>query len=420
MRIGFVSTRFHGTDGVSLEAAKWAHVLEKNLGHRCFWFAGKLDTAPDVSYLCPKAFFEHPDNRAIQQALFGDSSSREQSLSDAVEDFSAELTAELRHFIDRYQLDLLLPQNILAIPMHVPLGLAVTTLAEEGMPVLAHHHDFSWERARFGTGCAGDYLQRAFPPAFSDGFRHVVINARAGKDLMERRGVTSSVIPNVFDFENPPHLPDAYGDDFRNQLGISPDEIVVLQPTRVVPRKGIEFAIELCSRMKERLGRKVCLVVSHTAGDEGFEYLDSLVKLAARLGVRVLWIGKRVSESRGNDASGQKRYRLWDVYPHADLVTFPSLYEGFGNALLETFYFARPVVVNRYSVYVEDIEPHGFQAVTMDGCLTDEVVTGAARLIEDEDLAARWAMHNYRICEEHYSYRALRQSLGGLVDELSG
>src|SRR5438034_277966 len=26
-RIGFISTRFHGTDGVTLEAAKWAYIL---------------------------------------------------------------------------------------------------------------------------------------------------------------------------------------------------------------------------------------------------------------------------------------------------------------------------------------------------------------------------------------------------------
>jgi hypothetical protein len=37
--IGFVSTRFAGNDGVSLEAAKWAEVLEAS-GHRCYWFAG--------------------------------------------------------------------------------------------------------------------------------------------------------------------------------------------------------------------------------------------------------------------------------------------------------------------------------------------------------------------------------------------
>lgn len=46
-RIGFVSTRFAGTDGVSLEAAKWAEVLEQE-GHECYWFAGELDRDPIV------------------------------------------------------------------------------------------------------------------------------------------------------------------------------------------------------------------------------------------------------------------------------------------------------------------------------------------------------------------------------------
>ncbi len=35
-RIGFISTRFAGSDGVSLEAAKWARVLQADQ-HECFW-----------------------------------------------------------------------------------------------------------------------------------------------------------------------------------------------------------------------------------------------------------------------------------------------------------------------------------------------------------------------------------------------
>jgi len=46
-RIGFVSTRFAGTDGVTLEARKWAHILH-DLGHSCFWMAGQLDAPPGV------------------------------------------------------------------------------------------------------------------------------------------------------------------------------------------------------------------------------------------------------------------------------------------------------------------------------------------------------------------------------------
>ena len=41
-RIGFVSTRLAGTDGVSLEVAKWVQVLN-GLGHECFFFAGELE-----------------------------------------------------------------------------------------------------------------------------------------------------------------------------------------------------------------------------------------------------------------------------------------------------------------------------------------------------------------------------------------
>jgi glycosyltransferase involved in cell wall biosynthesis len=417
MHIGLVSTRFHGTDGVSLEAAKWAQVLEADLGHECFWFAGKLDTPPARSHLCEKAFFDHPEIIPLQRALFGHSGARPHWLGEAVDALTAEIKTELSAFIAGHGIDLLLPQNIMAIPMHVPLGLAVTELAEAGMPMLAHHHDFAWERARFAQSCAADYLDRAFPPPLDKTFQHVVINSQAGRDLAERRSVPSTVVPNVFDFENPPPAADRYGEDFRSEFGIAEDEVLVLQPTRVVPRKGIEFAIELCGRMASSSGRPVCLVVSHLAGDEGFEYYDSLKRLATQLGVRVLWLGDRVGEERGDDAAGNKLYKLWDVYPHADLVTYPSLYEGFGNALLETFYFSKPVVINRYPVYVDDIEPHGFQLVAMDGAVTDSVVDAAIRLVEDRDLADRWAAHNYGLCLEHYSYRALRQKLGKLVDE---
>ena len=65
--IGFVSTRFAGTDGVSLEAAKWAEVLSE-AGHRCFWFAGELDKPAEVSELVPEAHFQTERNQDIMQA----------------------------------------------------------------------------------------------------------------------------------------------------------------------------------------------------------------------------------------------------------------------------------------------------------------------------------------------------------------
>ena len=61
LNIGFVSTRFAGTDGVSLESEKWAQVLEE-FGHTCYWFAGVLDKEDGREMSVPEAFFNHPDN----------------------------------------------------------------------------------------------------------------------------------------------------------------------------------------------------------------------------------------------------------------------------------------------------------------------------------------------------------------------
>ncbi len=69
-RVGFISTRFAGTDGVSLESAKWAEVLWDHQ-HFSFWYAGRLDRAPDISMCVPEAYFGHPANQWIQDRVWG-------------------------------------------------------------------------------------------------------------------------------------------------------------------------------------------------------------------------------------------------------------------------------------------------------------------------------------------------------------
>ena len=80
------------------------------------------------------------------------------------------------------------------------------------------------------------------------------------------------------------------------------------------------------------------------------------------------------------------------------MLVFPSFYEGFGNALLETFYFSKPVLVNRYPVFIDDIEPCGFKVISIDGEITDEVVSKTMDLISDKDLTRQWTQSNYDLC----------------------
>lgn len=414
-RIGFISTRFAGTDGVSLESSKWARVLW-DLEHRSFWYAGLLDRDPASSFCVPEAHFEHPENEWISERIWG-VLRRERLVSRRIHDTSAYLKSTLYDFTARFDLSVLVIQNALTIPMHVPLGVALTEfLSETRMPAIAHHHDFYWERVRFSVNAVHDYLDFAFPPR-SGNIQHVVINEGAQEELAWRKGLPSLLVPNVLDFEAPAPAPDDYTRDLRADLGFAPDDILILQPTRIVPRKGIEHSIKLVGALKNP---RCKLVISHEAGDEGYEYLHMLSDLADESGVRLCLISDRIGDIRKTGADGKKIYTLWDLYPHVDFVTYPSLYEGFGNAFLEAVYFRRPVLINRYSIFARDIEPKGFRVPLMDGFLTRQLVEDVRRLLDDPGHREQTVEHNFAVARRFFSFPLLRRRLKTLITNITG
>jgi glycosyltransferase involved in cell wall biosynthesis len=414
-RIGFISTRFHGTDGVTLEAKKWAHILTET-GCACHWMAGLLDTPEDSSHHAALAYFNHPEVAEIQAGLYG-VTTRSRAITNRIQEVKEKLKDEIYHFIEKFSIEVLVPQNILAIPMHIPLGLAMTeVMAETGLPTIAHHHDFTWERERFTISAVGDYLQAAFPPSLPR-TEHVVINSTGQKDLARRFGLPSTVIPNILDFETPPPGIDPYNADLRAEIGLDEDDIFILQPTRVVARKGIEHAIELVRRLGNP---KAKLVISHAAGDEGNDYMRLLEERIEDAGIEVRFIAERVGERRGTDGAGRKIYTLFDVYPHADLVTYPSLYEGFGNAFLEAVYFGKPVVVNTYAVYARDIDPLGFQTIEMSQLVTGSVVEQTREVLRNKTLREEWATTNFELGLKYFSYAVARRKLAARLANLFG
>jgi len=414
-RIGFISTRFQGTDGVTLEARKWAYILQ-SMGHQCFWMAGQLDSPPEISHSVPVAYFNHPRIAALQAKLFG-VATRPRAVTDEIHTIKEQLKDEIYRFLDRFKVEVLIPQNVLAIPMHVPLGLALTeVMAETGIPTIAHHHDFAWERERFVVSSVNDYLRAAFPGAMP-AVQHVVINSMAQKELARRCSLSSSIIPNILDFETPPPPIDDYNADLRREIGLQEDDILILQPTRVVARKGIEHAIELTRRLNDPRAK---LVISHPAGDEGNAYLQMLRDRIEDAKIDVRFISDRVGENRGTLPDGRKVYTLFDIYPHADLVTYPSYYEGFGNAFLEAIYFGKPVVVNTYAVYARDIDPLGFKTIEMSQVVTREIVEQTREVLANQALRDEWAKTNFNLGLKYFSYSVARRKLAARLANLFG
>lgn len=403
--IGFVGTRFSGTDGVSLEADKWVVVIER-LGYECFYFAGECDKPAERSFVIPEADFKHPAIDDISQVAFG-RRNRPPSVSQRIQQLKDHLKKQLYVFVKQFEIDALVVENALAIPMNLPLGIALCEfIAETGLRTIAHHHDFFWERSRFLFNCVWDYLNMAFPPHLPF-IRHVVINSSAANQLSLRTGISSMLIPNVMDFDNPPPSPDEYTRHLLQDLDIRPGELLFLQPTRVVQRKGIEHAIELL----RWLGRKSRLVISHASGDEGHGYEKRVRRFADLLGVQVNFVSDIIGGHRGQMDDGRKIYALADVYPFADLVTYPSTFEGFGNAFLEAVYFRRPILVNNYSIFSYDIKPKGFSVIDFDGFISDATIRQVETVLDDPDLERAMTEHNYRLACSHYSYAMLERRL---------
>jgi glycosyltransferase involved in cell wall biosynthesis len=437
--IGFISTRFAGTDGVSLETEKWATVIER-LGHECFYFAGLCDRPAECSYVVPEAFYRHPEIDAINLQAYSGSwtvteKAREEhpevaalrkdffsiyvrppKMTQRVNELKEYFKKELYTFASQFEIEILIIENALTIPLNLPLGLALTEfIAETGFPTIAHHHDFHWERQRFQVNCVGDYIAAAFPPTLPS-IRHVVINSIQAQQVASRYSVASRVIPNVMDFDSPPPAPDSYTENVRSDFGLQPGEYFFLQPTRVIQRKGIEHAIELM----RRLDLPAKLIISHASGDEGNDYEQRVREYADLLGVTVRFESDQVQDQRGLTSDGKRIYTLGDIYPHADLVTYPSAIEGFGNAFLEAVYYRRLILVNNYSIYEVDIKPKGFRTVWFDGYISDRTLEMVRQILRNPTRAQEWAEVNYQLAKRYFSYTVLQRRLEGIVADCLG
>jgi len=414
VNVGFLSTRLAGTDGVSLETSKIAELFAR-MGHQVAYCAGEVDLGGSEGRLVREMHFRHPEILAIRNAAFGGGES--ERLHERIGLSAGRLRRAIRAFVDDFSIDLLVPQNALSIPVNIPLGVALgEEIAATGIPTIAHHHDFAWERERFAVCAVQDLIDACFPPV-GPTIRHAVISSIAACELRARRGVDSIVLPNIMDFTAGPPGRASRSGELRAELGFDEDDVVLLQSTRVVPRKGIEHTIELARRLAERARpRRVRILISHHVGDEGTEYFARLRRVAEQVGVEMTMACDRFVDCRDGLADDAGIYDLRDAYECADLVTYPSLIEGFGNALLEAVFYRKPLLVNRYPVFVADIEPCRFDFIEIDGRVDSRAVDTVLSLLAAPDRIREATETNYDIAKRHFSYEIARERLAELLN----
>lgn len=414
MKIGIVATRLAGVDGVTFETAKWEAVLD-GMGHDLRLCAGEVDALRYQARLVPPMHFSYPPAARVTAAAF-DEGSDPVAVRHEIDRLAELLLPVLRDWANLHQLDALIVENAWAIPMHLPLGVALRRLVEElKLPTIGHHHDFWWERERFATCVVPEVLEESFPPDLP-WVRHVSINSLAARALRDYRGLASTVVPNVFDFSSPrPRRSAAIRRQLRRELGMREHGLLVVQPTRVVPRKGIELAIELVGRLEDP---DAVLLITSPAGDEGLDYLMQLERLAERYKVQLRYAADRFAPDHEGKPI-RPAHSLHDAYLAADLISYPSLYEGFGNALVEALFYGVPALVNRYPVYVADIAPLGLHFIEIEGMITDDTVREVRSLMASPWKVREQARHNFAIGKRKLSYTVLRRHLRKLLNDVA-
>jgi len=244
--IGIFHYKVGGTDGVSLEINKWKRVLEE-LGHTVHLCAGDLGTVEGT--LIEELYHPRPDVERLNRNTFYQLSdfAGETEYRAEVERLTGIIERKVRDFVADKGIDLLIPQNIWSVAISPPAAIALARVMRDlQLPALAHHHDFYWERTggvALTCGTAIEIADKYLPPR-DPLIRHVVINSLAQRELAERKGIEASVVPNVFDFDGPGWQVDDYNRDFRARIGLGPNDVLILQATRIVQRKGIELAVD--------------------------------------------------------------------------------------------------------------------------------------------------------------------------------
>ena len=262
--------------------------------------------------------------------------------------------------------DLVIVENLCSLPLN-PGAADVVAHALRGRPAVLHHHDLPWHRP---------HLAHLPGPPDDPAWRHVTINELSRRELADR-GIVATRIANHFD----PDPPAGRGDEVRAVLGVGPHQRLVLQPTRALERKGVPLGVALAERLEA-----VYWILG--PAEDGYD-LDAALATARTRTI----VGRPPGTT------------VHDWYAAADVVAFPSSWEGFGNPTIESAVHDRPLAVGRYPV-AEELRAYGFRWHDPDD----------PSVIDDgPDVLA----HNHDVARRHFDIADLPNLLAGVLDDLA-
>ncbi|MFW5656106.1 MAG: hypothetical protein ACOC31_02775 [Bacteroidota bacterium] len=473
LNVGIIHSLIGKNDGVSIVIDQTINAMVKDIGinlGNIFFLAAH--SSPRFNAETDDVFWHKNEvNKAVLQ-YFSDPNPPE-DLDDTIHEYSMYAKEVIKKFINTHSIDLIIAHNT-SHPYNfitaVGLGYLIEELRSEGIiwpKLMVWWHDSYFERERFKTPnkVIKKYL-KYLPGTYIDGIAFINNGQpELAKKLFTEYGAhikdkffqeRAIVVPNTSDipwewhekdWKNgdliyPPQ--DSYNDSLFHDIGLEAevrrrgftmnDTIVLLQHTRVVPRKKIELAIDYAFAIEERFkkdNKKKCiaLLVSGHSGDEQVEYKKFLIdyyqlQMEYRKDAHVVLIFGESHILSHRDIIVDKKYYKFAEIPsvvaaYGGLGTYFSEVEGYGNNLLEMISFGLPAVINRYEVYKTDIEQLGFNLPFTDDCiLTDELVDRGYEILTNNKVRNEIVLHNLKVLRENLDHKIIADMLKPLIGKM--
>lgn len=251
-------------------------------------------------------------------------------------------------------LDVILAHNVLNMPFNLPLTLALRRLAhKKGSPALiSWAHDSPFFHDSYPDhldNTPWNVLKKNHPR-----IKNITISEARVNEFEKLTGESWKIIRNGIDPGRLFYLKPGSLSIFK-KLNLYERDLVILQPARITPRKGIEFSIHIIYQLK-KMGLDVLLMLTgaydpHDSRAPAYYrrlkyWIDEL-----GLGSNIVLLAEIMSDDGKNRAPDRRTIR--DMYISSDLLLMTSTDEGFGLPLLEAGLLKLPMAVSDIPAFKE-------------------------------------------------------------------
>jgi glycosyltransferase involved in cell wall biosynthesis len=251
--------------------------------------------------------------------------------------------------------DLLIAHNVLTMHYNLPLTYALHRLADSGkIPVISWNHDSPYFYQNYPEFLDGEMWQilRQFNP----NIHYIAISESRKQQFRQLYGPQADlhVIPNGID---PIRFFRLDNTTVRviQESHLFEAELLLVQPSRLHPRKNIELSIRVIRALQDRgVAARLLLTGAYDPHEANtVDYYRKLKKLARELRVEKDILIMAEYYFRSGEKLSADRIIIRDLYLIADLLFMPSLQEGFGIPLLEAGMIKLPIVCSDIAPFQE-------------------------------------------------------------------